>query len=230
MLEKHPSLAGKLRVVPHIALEWSVPATASSAAARQRLGIPCDVPVVLFFGSIRPYKGLETFVDAYLRARSIRQNLWIVIGGRPESRRLTLRAIKPLTSQAIIRLDYIPSDEVWLYHLAADVAVFPYNRASQSGALITAMSFSLPAIVTKVGGLPETVGSSGWSVPPDDPDELGRAILESVSDPIRLRRMGLKALQHLREGHAPERVAMQAIDFYQEVIRSCSGFFTSLTA
>ncbi len=222
LLKQHPNLQGRVRVVPHIALNWPMPLKADHVSARQQLGIPTNAVVLLFFGSIRAYKGLEILIDAYLLAQVSLANLWLIVAGRPESRRWD-SAMQQLGHRSVVHSEYIPSDQVWRYHLAADIAVIPYKQVSQSGALITAMCFGLPTIVTDVGGLAETVEDSGWIVSPDDPAAFAQVIKVAASDPTRLKQMGQRARQIIKEQHSPEQVAGQMLAVYEEILCSESS-------
>jgi glycosyltransferase involved in cell wall biosynthesis len=228
LLEYYPHLdPAQVTVLPHIALNSLFPCNGDRASARHILGIPSDVPVILFFGSIRPYKGVEILVDAYLRARQICSDVWLIVAGQPEKPYMASISSQ-LNNQSIVELSYIPSDRVWIYHCAADLAVFPYREISQSGALITAMGFGLPVIVTEVGGLPETVDGNGWVVPPGDSVTLGEVLAEAVSDRERLIRMGRRSQQLLQDRHSAALTAQLTIDVYEEALR-CSAFFTAPT-
>jgi glycosyltransferase involved in cell wall biosynthesis len=215
LLRRFPKLLDKVRVIPHPAPEWVIPSNANRAAARAYLGLGVDVSVVLFFGSNRPYKGLDMLVEAYTRAQAHRPDLWLLIAGRLDDPGILTDLRK---SQVFVKPEYIPSDQVWLYHLAADIAVFPYRQISQSGELITAMSFGLPVIVTDIGGMPETVGENGWVVPPDDPIALSEAILDAFSDMPRLKMRASRSAQLIHEAYSPTLVAKQTMKLYYEVI------------
>jgi glycosyltransferase involved in cell wall biosynthesis len=207
-------------VVPHIALNAVFPCAGDRVAARFLLAIPPDAPVILFFGSIRAYKGLEILIDAYLKAREIRPDLWLIVAGQPQSSHVNSITSR-LDKQSIVELRYVPSDQVWVYHRAADIAVFPYHQASQSGALITAMGFGLPVIVTEVGGLPETVDGNGWIVAPDDPGSLAGVLIDAVSDMERLDQVARRSQQLIKERHSAGRVSRLMNHIYEEVLR-CS--------
>lgn len=222
LLRRYPRLQmDRVRVIPHIAIPFPVPDRAGRERARRELGIPLDAPVVLFFGTARLYKRLDKLVDAYQKALHERPDLWLVIAGLMPKSQLP----NDLGRQVVFHDAYIPSDRVWVYHLAADVAVFPYRHVSQSGALITAMGFGLPAIVTDAGGLPETIDGNGWVVPRESTDALCAALIEAVSDSERSHRMGERSRQLIRERHAPELVAARTIAVYEEVIGACSGSY-----
>lgn len=210
--------AERVRVVPHIATGIWQPPDASREHARQQLGIPAKAAVALFFGSVRPYKGIEDLVEAFRLARQARPDLWLLVAGNV-IRRADAALLKRADPQVIVHPHYIPHTQAWRYHATADVAVFPYRQISQSGALITAMRFGLPVIVTDVGGLPETVDRNGWVIPARDPYTLAQTLLTAFSDLPRLRSMGGRSAALIRERHDPASIAGQMIALYQELLK-----------
>lgn len=215
LLSRYPHLAPKTTAIPHIGARWPEPLNASSAQAREYLKIPSDVPVLLFFGSSRPYKGLDLLLEAVCVARRTTPELWLIVAGRIDTLR-EIRALSRMGDQTVICTRYVPSDQVWLYHRAADAAVFPYRQVSQSGALISAMAFGMPVIVSAVGGMPETVDGNGWIVPANDADMLASAIVELANNRSQLVKMGQRSLELIRERHSSELVAQATVAVYQE--------------
>jgi glycosyltransferase involved in cell wall biosynthesis len=146
--------------------------------ARTRLGV--DGRVLLFFGLIRPYKGLRILLEAHARVAEKLEATLLVVGEFYEDRRPYDELISSLGTGARIRVigRYIPDDEVALYFCAADLVVLPYRSATQSGITQTAFAFGRPVVVTAVGGLPDVVDDdvTGYVVPPDDPAALAGAI------------------------------------------------------
>jgi glycosyltransferase involved in cell wall biosynthesis len=147
--------------------------------ARQRLGITAP-RVLLFFGYIRKYKGLDILLDALARLpREMRVHL--LIAGEfyePEQRyREQIHALH-LQDRLTLRSDYLPNEEVPAYFSAADAVVLPYRSATQSGIAQIAYNFNTPVIATDVGGLSEVVlhERTGLIVPPGDPAALAEAI------------------------------------------------------
>jgi glycosyltransferase involved in cell wall biosynthesis len=218
-VETYPDLPSDrlTAVIPHLALNNVVyPLDATRQRAREQLRLPPDAPAFLFFGSLRPYKGVDILVEAFARALKERPDLRLLLVGNPNdpSEIPDLSALGDLEN-VYSRLEYVPLDEMWLYHLAADVVVFPYRRVYQSGALLTAMGFGRAVIVSNVGGMAETVEGNGWIVPPEDPRRLARAILEAAADPARVQRMGERSLELVRQRHDPLLIAEQTISVYR---------------
>lgn len=152
------------------------------SAARQRLGLPDAAPLVLFFGLIRAYKGLDLLLDALADARLRAQNVQAIVAGEPYGDWQSYQQIienQGLADRAHLFLDFIPADEVRFYFSAADLVVQPYKTATQSGISQVAYHFEKPMVVTNVGGLPEIVadGVSGYVVEPR-PEAIAGAIFD----------------------------------------------------
>ncbi len=140
-------------------------------AARAALGLPLDQPLVLFFGMIREYKGLDLLLDALAEEPCVAANIGAVIAGEvyadwtPYADQIFAHH---LSERVFLNLEFIATERVNLYFSAADLVVQPYKSATQSGISQIAYHFELPMVVTNVGGLPEIVidGESGYVVPP----------------------------------------------------------------
>jgi len=149
----------------------------SKEAARKQLAIGNDQKVMLFFGFIRKYKGLDILLDAVklLSTQPSTPNLQpfklLVAGEFYEDRKHYDEQIAQLGIQdhLILKTDFIPDSEVKYYLCAADVVVQPYRNATQSGVTPLAYHFEVPMIVTNVGGLPSLVpeGKVGLIAEPD---------------------------------------------------------------
>jgi D-inositol-3-phosphate glycosyltransferase len=159
----------------------------SPAEAKQRLGIKDGDRTILFFGSIRPYKGLEYLVDAFLRLTdSNPQYRLIIAGGRRKDGERYLDEIQltidrhPNRGQVLQKIQHIPDEEAEVHFKAADVLALPYTHIFQSGVLFVAYRFGLPVIATDVGSLREDIieGTTGYLCKPRDPVSLATAIEE----------------------------------------------------
>lgn len=159
--------------------------------ARRELGIAPDKKVILFFGLIRPYKGLKYLIEAMaVVVKSIDCVLWVV-GEFYDSKDdyLTLIQELGLEGHIVIHDEYVKNEAVSLYFSSADVVVLPYVAATQSGIVQIAFGLNKPVITTNVGGLPEAVedGRTGFVVEPESPQKLAQAILKFYEEDCEAR-------------------------------------------
>ncbi len=152
--------------------------------ARKRLKIK-DEKVILFFGFIRDYKGLDVLLKAIALLKDKLQLKALIAGEFYTDREKYFKLIKELEIENMLLMqnDFIPTSEVKYYFSAADVVVLPYKDATQSGIVQIANNFNKPVIVTDVGGLGEIVhdGKTGYVVEKENPQKLAEKILEFYS-------------------------------------------------
>lgn len=174
----------KITVIP-FGINSTVPDTSlTSSEARQRLGLSDADRVVLFFGNIAPYKGLEFLVEAMAGLKDSQLTYRLVIAGRPKGAEDYWGAVEELiesrglVSRTIARIQYVPDEETEVYFKAADVLVLPYTHVFQSGVLFLAYNFGLPVIASDVASMKEDIveGETGFVFPPCDSAALARAI------------------------------------------------------
>jgi glycosyltransferase involved in cell wall biosynthesis len=146
---------------------------------RKRLGI--DGNIVLFFGFIRPYKGLKYLILALPEVLSLLEVTLLVVGEFWKDKEEYLHLIERLGIENNVAIidQYVPNEEVQDYFSAADLVVQPYISATGSGIIQTAFAFNKPVVATEVGSLPEIIedGKTGYLVPPEETKELARAIV-----------------------------------------------------
>lgn len=146
--------------------------------ARSFLGLQQDKTILLFFGFIRDYKGLDLLMQAYKKAYT--KDLLLVVAGEFYNNAQQYSELeKELGLEGTIewRTDFIPDDKVRYYFSAADLIVQPYKAATQSGVTQIAYHFERPMLVTRVGGLAEIVpnGKVGYVCEVNE-DEIAEAI------------------------------------------------------
>jgi glycosyltransferase involved in cell wall biosynthesis len=154
----------------------------TQAQAREKLGIQPNEKVLLFFGFIRAYKGLNHLITALPKVLEKMKVRLLICGEFYDDEHKYRQQIADLNvaDQIILKADYIPNEEVGLYYAATDVVVLPYVTATQSGVVQVAYNYNKPVITTRVGGLPEVIDEdkTGFIVPPQDPDALAAAIIK----------------------------------------------------
>jgi D-inositol-3-phosphate glycosyltransferase len=177
--------------------------------ARDRLGIAHDAEVLLFFGFVRHYKGLDTLLEALPGVVERHPRLQLIVAGEfYEPEQLYRDRVQHLGLADHVRFEnhYIPGDDVPLYFGATDLVVQPYRSATQSGVAQLSFGFGVPVLTTDVGGLAEAVphGRAGLIVPPEDVEALSNAIVGYFEDEDLAARLRVGAgEQRLDSGWGP---------------------------
>jgi glycosyltransferase involved in cell wall biosynthesis len=168
-----------------------------------------DRPVVLFFGLLRPFKGLDVLLEAW---RGIEDaELWVV--GRPRMDLEPLRARAPANVRFLPR--FVTDEEVAALFRRAHLAVLPYRQADQSGVLFTALAFGTPFVASDVGGFGEVAATgAGEVVAPADPAALHDALAALLADPDRRARMAAAAREAAATTYAWDAIARRTLDLY----------------
>jgi glycosyltransferase involved in cell wall biosynthesis len=146
----------KFRIHPHPVYEHFGPKL-NKSQARNLLNLPNDKKVILFFGLIRHYKGLDILIEAFSQ---LSDDYHLLIVGEiygEEKEYAELINQHNLQAKVTFINKYVPDNEVSSYFSAADVCVLPYRSATQSGVIGVAYHFNLPVITTDVGGLKEVI-------------------------------------------------------------------------
>jgi glycosyltransferase involved in cell wall biosynthesis len=174
----------KIILIPH---GWNnaVPNTALTRAdARGKLSLQPDDKVILFFGNIASYKGLEYLLKAFETIAGSDSSAKLIIAGSPKGSKDYWREIQSLIansgcrSRIIEKIEYISDADTEIYCKSADVLVLPYVHIFQSGVLFFAYSFGLPVIATDVGSFRDEIveGRTGFVCAPKDSVALASAI------------------------------------------------------
>lgn len=154
--------------------------------AQQKLQIDPQRKIILFFGLIRDYKGLDLLIQAF---DFLDQNYQLLIVGEVYgSEKYYVDLIQQSSARERIRFinNYIPNNEVNVYFSLADLCVLPYKSATQSGVSATAFHFDVPVVATDVGGLKEEIGHLDKGVVVSDlsPVSLANGITEAMDDDL----------------------------------------------
>jgi len=193
LIQEYGIEPARTSVIPHGSLDFQVTCSADRAQIRHEMGFSPDDKVVLFFGAIRPYKGLATAIEAIGEVKKALPQVRLLIAGKlwePWDTYQKLIDDLELSNHVKTFLDYIPSKDVHRYFCAADLAVLPYlHFDSQSGVGSTAVAFRTPMIVSSVGGLPDLVKNSRWVFPPGDSHALAQTLFDCLSDPEEIAKM-----------------------------------------
>jgi glycosyltransferase involved in cell wall biosynthesis len=203
LAELYPSSAGRVTVVPHGLLTAGAARGPSRLEARRELDLPANGPVILAFGNIRAYKGLDVLLRALGRMLEEGQEPTLAIAGQPWGDFGPYqRIIDELGLDGHVRtwLGYVPDEAIPTFFAAADLAAFPYTHFdAQSGAAALALWFRLPMVVSDVGGLPDVVADPRSVVPPNDSIALARVMSTILADDALRAKLAADARQRALE-------------------------------
>lgn len=172
------------RVIPHPVLEIFGDRI-DKQAAKKEIGIS-DEKVILYFGLVRAYKGLDLLLKA-LPAILKKLPVKVLVAGEfyeDEAKYRSLIRELNIEDNIVIHNNFVENQQVSTYFSAADVLVLPYKTATQSGIVQLAYQFDRPCIVTDVGGLSEVVihEKTGYVVEPNNPDAIAQAVIKFYAE------------------------------------------------
>jgi glycosyltransferase involved in cell wall biosynthesis len=221
-----------VHVIPHGNYNFisDVPGPWERRRARESFGLQEDDSVVLFFGLIRDYKGIDTLLEAcrIVREQGLRpgQRLKLLIAGRVywdhwnEGGYDRLIEDAGLKDTVQLHLEHIAMPDIARFFNAADVVAVPYKRGSQSGVLRLAYSFGKPAVATRVGSLSELPAADLTRfVPPEDPRAFADALRELLMDPVAARDLGRRARTYADTELSWDRIAATTRAVYASLPR-----------
>jgi glycosyltransferase involved in cell wall biosynthesis len=200
----------RVHAIPHGAfahlaqLPAPTPLPADLAAVEQ--------PVVLCFGLMRPYKGIDVLLEAW---RGIEDaELWVV--GLPKMDVAPLRAAAPPNVRFVPR--FVVDREIPAFFRRADLVVLPYREIDQSGVLFTALAFGKALLLSAVGGFPEVAATGAAElVPPGDPAALHVALGRLLADPAARERLGAAAHAAAATTYSWDAIAAQHRALYERL-------------
>ena len=208
----------KTTVIPFGVYNNTPTTSMTDQEAKRRLAIPPGSRVLLAFGQIAPYKGLEILVAALPGLVQQDPSMHLVIAGKvkrgsePYWRDIERQLADPaLLGHVTTHIEHIPDENIEIYFKAADLLVMPYTHIFQSGVLFLGYSFGLPVVATDVGSLKDDIveGKTGMVCEPHNPADLARAIRQYFDGAMyaRLRSLRPEIQAHVNDGHAWSKVA-----------------------
>ena len=220
MLKLYGIDESRVTQIPHGPLEFKS-ANANREDARNSLGLSPRNKVVLIFGAIRPYKGVDIALMSFASVVKKIPEAYLVIAGKlweSWDRYEKIIEENKITDYVKKHLHYIDAGEVARYFMASDLVILPYLEFdSQSGVGATAVAFRKPMIVTKTGGLPELVVDQENVVPPGDSEMLGNRIIYCLKNPAVMERMSEES-GVIADAISWNRIALDTVAIYKELL------------
>jgi glycosyltransferase involved in cell wall biosynthesis len=207
---------GKVRVIPHGAFDYLTRLPEEKPLPPELEG--ADGPVILCFGLLRPYKGIEVLLEAFRRVEGA--ELWIV--GNP---RMDVAPLRRLAAQAPGRVRFltrfVEDAEIPAIFRSADLVALPYLDAEHSGVLYTALAFGKPLLLSAVGGFPEVAATGAARlVPPGDTAALATALADLTADPGARADLATAATRAATGPFSWDEVARRTLELYRELIEA----------
>ena len=167
----------------------------TGAEARMKLGLAATDKVLLFFGNLAPYKGVEYLVQAFEKIAPADETLRLIIAGRPKGEETYWAGLlekinrSAVRAKIILKIEYVPDAETEIYFKAADVLVLPYTHIFQSGVLFLGYNFGVPVVASDVGQLRDDIleGETGFVCAPKDAAALAAALKKYFASDLFLR-------------------------------------------
>ena len=200
----------RVHVIPHITM-------GDETAAG---GIEEDENLILFFGRIWDYKGLDQLIAAQPLINKVLPAARIMIAGQGDDFG-KYRALMHDPSKFIVHNSWVSDQQRAEFFRRSAIVVLPYNEATQSGVVPVAHNYSKPVVATRVGALSECVedGITGLLIPPRDPQAIAEAVIGLLKDPRRRRQLGEAGKSKLDRQSSPAVVARQTADVYRAAIK-----------
>ncbi len=205
-----------VRVIPHGAFDYLTRLPREQPLPPELEG--AEGPVILCFGLLRPYKGIEVLLEAFRRVEGA--ELWIVGNPRMDVGPLReLAAAAPGRARFVTR--FVEEAEIPAIFRRADVVALPYLDAEHSGVLYTGLAFGKPLVLSAVGGFPEVAATGAARlVAPGDSDALAAALSELSADEEARDRMAAAARAAAAGPFSWDEAARLTLDLYRELIEA----------
>jgi len=201
----------RIHVIPHGAFDYLTKLPEEKPLPTELEG--AGGPVILFFGLLRPYKGLELLLEAFAGVEGA--ELWIIGNPRMEVEPLR-RAAAAAPGRVRFVTRFIEDAEIPAIFRAADLVVLPYLDAEHSGVLYTGLAFGKPLLLSEVGGFPEVAATGAARlVPPGEPTALSAALNELVGDAAAREQLGAAAREAAAGPYSWDAIAAQTISLYE---------------
>ena len=216
---------GKIHIIPHGNFDIYLPDKKLTIAdARLRLSLTLHDNVMLYFGFIRPYKGIDLLLKAFEKSAEKDSKLKLIIAGSAHNIGLQNSIESAIDNsrfkdRIIHHLKYIPNEDIAKYFIAADLLVLPYKNIDHSGIIHLAYSFGKAVLATNVGDFNEVIVNekSGKILKGQSYTELSEAITEMFKDKNKLFKMGNYAKILSETKYSWNDIAKQTIQLYKEV-------------
>jgi glycosyltransferase involved in cell wall biosynthesis len=204
----------RIHVIPHGAFDYLTRLPEEAPLPRELAEV--EGPVVLFFGLLRPYKGVEVLIEAFRNVEGA--ELWVV--GMP---RMPMEPLRDLASSVRGRVRFVPrfvdEAEIPAFFGRADIVALPYREIDQSGVLYTALAFGKPIVLSAVGGFADIAEQgAARAVRANAPVELAAAIHELLDDDAERAKLAAAAAAAAAGPYSWDSIAQTTLNLYRGLL------------
>lgn len=229
LIENYNVQGDKISIIPFGINEVMPKTELTRENAKKKLNLRDNDKILLFFGNIAPYKGLEYLIRALANLREQYVDLKLIIAGRIKADCMqywtdieNIIEEQELKDIIIERIEYIPEAEAEIYFKAADVLILPYKNIFQSGLIYTSYHFGLPVVATDTGSLKDDVilGETGFICRPEDPEDLAEKVKlyykSNLFKDLEVTRE--KIIQYAKKNHSWELTGQRTYNLYKKFL------------
>ena len=189
--------------------------------SKEKLNLPKDKTILLFFGMIKKVKGLEILLEAFKKVVDTNSDIVLLIAGKPwendfdEYQKIIDR--NNLSKHIILHTKFIPHEDVEHYYCASDLVVLPYKKIYQSGVLMMTLSYERPALVSDLPPLIEVItdNENGFLFASEDEEDLTDKIIKIISDKENLEKVRLKGIETVNTKYGWDEIGRLTKKAYQ---------------
>lgn len=193
--------------------------------ARNKINLPVDREIILFFGQIKKVKGLDILLKALAYVKVQKPNILLVVAGKVWKDKFDIYqdiiTKYNLEKNVDVRIGFVKTKDVKYYFSATDLIVLPYRKIYNSGVLIRAMSFATPVVASDFGPFKEFIidSENGYLFETENMRSLSKKIISALADMNSLNLIGLNSKKVIYRDFELKKLGMKYIEFYNKVIK-----------
>lgn len=191
--------------------------------ARDKLALPKDRNIILFFGQIKKVKGLDVLLKAMSNIKKHDSEILLLVAGKvwkdDFSKYENLIKKHSLDYNIDLRIDFVNNNYVQYYFNAVDLIILPYKKNYNSGVLIRAMSFATPVIASGFGPFSEFIDNTrnGFLFETGDETALASTIIDALKNKEELKKIGQMGKQFIKKEFSLQEIGKQYKNFYEQL-------------
>jgi glycosyltransferase involved in cell wall biosynthesis len=213
----------KISVITHGSMDLTIKKDLPKKVARDKLDLGNEKKIILFFGYIRPYKGVDVLLEAFSKVFKKNKDVFLLIAGQlwndEWNRYQKIINKNNLSNHIRVDLGFVPENQIQYYLSAADLVVLPYKHLDTHGGVgALAVAFKKPIIATDVGGSSDYVLDKSALVRANDVSDLSEKLNTIISDEKLLLKLS-KDSDIISKSITWKSVAKKTIDVYSKILR-----------